>query len=381
MNLIDNVSIKEKFYDYSKKTGYAILENQSLIPENDPTIYLINSTVALFKNQMNKSLYIKDTALIQDCFRNNSDVNSFISLYFKMMGHVGMKTSLSKILNDILFLFQTCFCMELSKIHCYVHQNDQDLIDCWNENGLSSNLIFINELTPEYSTNWNYGDVYNLEGRGMTLAYHEPQSESPWIRKISLGNVIVVKNTVTNLEYVETGFGLDKLISFHYEYDIFQIPSNRILIQKIMNLEIGKDDAKVLSLLLKGIFKLFDEGVFPSNKKSGYLLKSTIKKLIRKLLSINGYQINSLISLYSEIFKSIEEVESMFKTDHHDLVVIELKKFVLNSEKNEQAAINFIQKNKLLNTIQLKKKTIETFGLLPHKVEQMFENEIHKEIN
>lgn len=372
--MITYVNEEAEIREYYLNRGYKFIENQQLLPQNDPTIFLINSTVALFKNQMNQGVSIEDTSLIQDCFRNNSDVNSLIPLYFKMFGHIGMKTSLHTILEDIISLFEKRFGMKKENLWCYVSSKDQDLIECWIKVGNPSTLVHMNEEKPEYATVWKYGDGYSLTGRGMTIVYRDVRQEKIRPKGISLGNIIVVKNEMTGMEYVETGFGYDRLLSFRHKNDVFQIPRNRRMIEKIEGLGISIEDAKVLSLLLKAVFKLLDEGICLGNKKDAYLLKTTMKKLILKLMDLEKYKKENISSMYERIYQSIQGQETFFKHSHHQLILAEVKRFIANLDTLEKSAVKLIRKNKSsCERKRLKQQIIESFGLTSEHTEKLLQ--------
>jgi len=81
--------IREKFLEYFKERGHAVVASSSLIPKEDPTLLFINSGMAQFKNLflgIEKREYTR-AATSQKCVRAGGKHNDLENVGFTVRHH------------------------------------------------------------------------------------------------------------------------------------------------------------------------------------------------------------------------------------------------------------------------------------------------------
>jgi alanyl-tRNA synthetase len=370
------------FYDFHSDKHYKIMENQPLLIKDDPTLLFVNSTVALFKNTMKNSEHIEDTALIQGCFRNNSNMKSLIPVYFRMFGHVGMRSSLSKITTNLIELLTNVFHIPSSQLYGVIWHEDKDLEGNWLNFGTRQNIVLQNDSSiTKYSTRWTYGKDFPLKGRGMTIVYHDQTQQlcegekcdvfCECNRYISLGNIILIQNETTGKEYVETGFGLERVLSIEHDADVFKIPSLRRKLNKLQELGLDSYSSKLLFNIMHGIIVLIEEKVVPGNKKENYILRALIRSLANELTTINKK--SEIFNVKIEIRKIFHSLmsEDVFSEANFKVVEQEVDRYLDLIKSSSRIAEKYIRKHSDLEKGMLKKKVMDTYGLPTHIIEQL----------
>lgn len=362
----------KRFYDYYAAKGYRLFDNQPLLVENDPTLLFVNSTIAPFKHGMMNGEEIPNTAQIQDCFRSNSTVESLIPLFFRMIGHVSMRGSLRKIMDDLIEFFNQVCGIATIQLYGVIHQSDKELQDAWTWSALKENMVLINGDTRKYSTRWKYGDGFGLSGRGMTIVFRSEQLNAcseqcdPHCncgKYVGLGNVIVVKSEQGDKEYIDTGFGLERLIACKYFNDPFKIPEHQIQLRKLNEIGFNNDGAKKVFNLMRGIFKLIEQGVVPYNKKESYVLKAIIRKLIIELSVFMNKDFSKVEAMYERVFDLLKGEEPLLTAVSNEIVIEEVRRYLSLMNKRVADAKRFIRKNSKLDKSLLKEQVTQTFGL------------------
>ncbi|MEC2054228.1 hypothetical protein I6J18_00225 (plasmid) [Peribacillus psychrosaccharolyticus] len=362
------------YLDFSKKSNYRIIENKSIIPKDDSTLLLMNSTIALFKKSIQNNEVIPDTALIQDCFRSNGDLNnSSLMLYFKMIGNIAMMDSIDKVLNDLISFFVDICEMPSSQIFGVIHIDDLDLQTAWLESELSGNMVFLKGgENSQYSTRWTYGEGYDFIGRGLTFVYDNPSLlkccpecdvKCNCSKYIQFGNLIIIESEISDRKYIDTGIGIERLASCNFYNDAYLLPEFKELVDNLVELGFEQDVSKKLINLIRGIFKLIEEEVTPGNKKEGYILKSLIRHLTNEIIIFNDKNVMQIQDVYESIFFIFKNSISEINDKNNIIVIGEMQKYTKSLYKGASQARKFIIKNIDLDDSFLIKKVISTFGL------------------
>jgi alanyl-tRNA synthetase len=376
-HMIEIASVEEveaayvKFY---KERGYRIYGNKPILSKDDPTLLLVNSTIALFKDAINNREFIPDTAQVQDCFRANGDLdNPAMMLYFKMVGNVAMIDSIDKVLNDFIsFLTDICK-IPSERIYGVIREDDTDLQRAWKTSPLRENLekVSVGEAL-QYSTRWTYGEGYNFTGRGLTIVCDNPSIPScgshcdikcPCDKYLQLGNLIIVESEEHENKYLDLGFGLERIAAYQSNNETYQLPEFQVLINELIGIGLGEAESKKIINLVRGAFKLIDVGVVPANKKEGYILKSIIRHLANELICHGGKEFKKVNDTYHSVYKVLEGFDNEINSNNNEWIVNEINKYINSIGKGINQAKKYIKKNKNQDKRLMKKELTSTYGI------------------
>lgn len=371
--------LTQSYIKYYTKKNYQIHENVPLSSLDDPTLFFVNSTIAVFKENIKNNEFILDTAQVQDCFRSNGNVDDpSLSLFFKMIGNVAMIESITTILNDFISFLIEIGQVSLKYIYGIISENDHDLQALWRSTLLTNNMVLIpDNKSDDYPTRWAYGKGYEFTGRGLTFVCDNPTIPkcSPKCnifcncsKYLAIGNLIIVESNLHQNKYIDLGCGLERIASYKYKNDLYLLPEMKNLVEKLINLGFNDISAKKIINLMRGIFKLIAEKVHPSNKKEGYILKSLIKYLINEIILLTSKDIDLINTIYNSIFQIMKHFDNEINDNYNIVLLSEISKSILNMNQNITSAQKFIRKNVTWPKEKLQQRITETFGLPPYIV-------------
>jgi alanyl-tRNA synthetase len=347
----------------------------------DSTLLFLNSTIALYKDAIANNAYIDKTATVQTCFRTNSDVHSL--MLFRMIGIEAMREVLDSVTEDFIsFLTDVCS-VDLEHLICVAHRSDTDLQELWLKSGNASNLVLTDENDDKYSTRWKYGDIYDMEGRGLTLVFNNPAiapcsdlcSYSCSCRKyMQFGNIIIVKNRITHTEYLDFGFGLERIISYHHENNIFEIRAFKRYIDILTNCNYPIERAESIFNLLRSINKLVASGINYGNKKCGYVLRSLTRNLIFELSAHNAFNLENELAItmeFTRIFHSLRQIGDEFSESREELIRSGIASYLRNLKNSICSARKYLENNSNIGVAEKKKVLRERYGIPEHILERI----------
>lgn len=359
--MLENLEVK--FMEICKQKGYTPLRSKSIISK-DPTLLFINSTIVAFKDNILKQEQINRHAIVQDCFRTNNLSSSLT--FFRMFGIIGMIDCLYDSASLICRYISEYGKISLDNVFCVVHKNDRYLQKLCIDLGFQERLLLTDEYDNNYSTRWKYGDTYNFFGKGLTLVYSNPSivpcSDNCSIlcgcsKYLQLGNIIII--SFGKYEYIDIGFGLERLMSCRYTNDIFLIPEYEKKKNLIKIIGYEEVNARIVCNLLFSIQKLISEDVAPGNKSAGYIYKKLIRSLADKIFEKTGSysfvnkELNTLCGLLS-----INIDDNLFSS-----VKNEIECYSYNIERNQTAALKILKKSVDLEEDEVRFILRDRFGL------------------
>jgi|GEM_PF-21620 len=258
----------ESFRVFFSERGYKYSDSLPL-RVNDPTLLLMNSTVAVFKDEMRLDESIGKRAMTQLCFRSKQKTVDYL-YSFNMAGVSADISHLDGAYEAILNYLEHCQ-IPREAIHVVLHPDDRTLVE-------ASRKLFdpghIHEATEngKYHVRWKFG-YSELSGRGLTLAakMEGGASSDPFSPCfVPLGNVILVDNG-SGERYVDVGFGVECILSYFYNGIIFDIPFFASQLEALREIDWLDGKEKFLLKALLGFITLYSEGIFPGSKKENYV--------------------------------------------------------------------------------------------------------------
>jgi len=304
--------IREKFLKFFKERGHKIVPSSSLLPKDDPSVLLTTAGMQQFKPYYTgekdpiKDFGSRRTVSIQKSFRT-SDIDSVGDeshlTFFEMLGNFSFGDYFKEEVIKWGWEFITKE-MGISPERCYVSvfngdpstssgqavPEDKESIKIWKSLGLPDNKI------KKCGRKDNFWGPTGKEGPCG------PTSEI-YVDGIEVWNLVFNEyyqhpdRTLTPLKQngVDTGMGLERLamavqnVPNVFETDLFKplIETNRIML----------DHSRAISFLIS-------DGVIPSNKERGYILR----RLMRRIMTIKGIEYADIENLLKRVVKEYKDL-------------------------------------------------------------------------
>ena len=357
--------IRKKFLEYFEKHQHKVVKSASLIPHNDPTLYLNNAGMVPFKNIFTgeESSDFQRATSSQKCMRVSGKHNDLENVgrtarhhtFFEMLGNFSFGDYFKKDAIKFAWEFLTkVLKLPKDKLWITVFHEDEEALKIWHEQEKIP-LDRIKKL-GEKDNFWSMGptgpcgpcseihieqDIPCGEGKSQTEC---KLGECDCDRFLEIWNLVFMqferKDDGSKIDLpkpsIDTGMGLERLASVlqghvsNYDSDLF-VP----LIQKICEVtqtQYGKDEeddvsVRVLSDHIRATVFLINDGVLPSNEGRGYVLRRIMRRAIRhgKRLGMN----------HAFFFKFIPVVLNQFQDAYPDLLENQdlIQKVIVNEEE------------------------------------------------
>ncbi len=334
-----HLELRKKFFDFWKSAprNHVIIPSASLVPENDPTTLFTGSGMQPMMPYLLGASHPLGTRLvnIQKCFRGQ-DIDEVgdnrHDSFFEMMGNWSLgdyfkKEQLSwywefliKILNfDKNKLHITCFegSSEFPK--------DIETYEIWKSLGIARDHIYFYGVEKNWwsrSGSPSQMPVEEIGGPDSEVFYDfgapvhagcHPNCDCGRFFEIGNNVFMTYQKTVDGFvslakKNIDFGGGLERtLAALNNDPDIFHT-------------DLFTKDPRIVADHLRAAVFLIADGVLPSNKDRGYILRRLIRRSVRFTLSIN---IDGIINIYREPYPYLLENQENIK----EVILAEEKKF------------------------------------------------------
>jgi alanyl-tRNA synthetase len=381
---MNHFKVRKKFFDFFKSKNHTVVPSSSLIPA-DPSVLLTTAGMQQFKPYYTGELNAlsdfgsKNTASIQKCFRTSDidEVGDETHLtFFEMLGNFSFGGYFKKEAINYAYEFLT---KELNLNIDYVTIFDPQKVDendwrksvsfdeesfkIWKEIGLSENKIHLEGVDNFWGPTGNEGPC----GPTTEIYIKNKNGKSVEIWNVVFNEYFCDKNkNLTKLQTagVDTGMGMERLmmivlgVSNIFETDLFypifeSLPQN--LPQKIQ---------RIIADHIRASVFLISDGVRPSNKETGYVLRRILRRIFvyEKIYNLEKNIFENLINKVFEIYKEIYHELKQNK----DLIFEEFNK---EKEKFLNSLNKGLKELEKINEIDAKSAfyLYETFGL-PYEI-------------
>ena len=365
------MNLREKFLDFFKSKGHKIMSSASLI-SSDPSVLLTTAGMEPFKSYFTlerdplKELKTQRVASCQKCFRT-SDLERIGDkthlTFFEMLGNFSFG---KKIVDDpknysasgyfkkaaIFWAYEFLFeKLQLKKNDFYVTvfkgeadiPFDEESFKIWHkEIGLKKEKIILKGKKD------NFWGPTGLEGPcGPTTEIY--------LRDIEVWNLVFnqyyqdqnKKLSLLKAFGVDTGMGLERLTMIYEKKDnVFEtslfLPLLKVIEKYAPTLKIKKK--RIFADHLRAIAFLTSEGLLPSNREAGYILR----RLIRRLTT----------------FAFLEKIKSQLFEAGLKKVIEEYQNFYPELLENEERILEvvFKEKEKFEKTLKMALKKVELYS-------------------
>ena len=381
---MNHSEIRKKFFDFFKSKSHKIVPSSSLIP-TDPSVLLTTAGMQQFKPYYTGELDAlsdfgsKNTVSIQKCFRTSDidEVGDETHLtFFEMLGNFSFGGYFKKEAINYAYEFLT---KELNLNIDYVtifnpqkvDENDwrksvpfdEESFKIWKEIGLGEDKIHVEGIDNFWGPTGSEGPC----GPTTEIYIKNKNGKSVEIWNVVFNEYFCDKNkNLTKLQTagVDTGMGMERLmmivlgVSNIFETDLFypifeSLPQN--LPQKIQ---------RIIADHIRASVFLISDGVRPSNKEAGYVLRRILRRIFvyEKIYNLEKNIFENLINKVFEIYKEIYPELKQNK----DLIFEEFNK---EKEKFLNSLNKGLKELEKINEIDAKSAfyLYETFGL-PYEI-------------
>ncbi len=336
--------IRQSFLDFFEKRGHKTVSSSSLIPD-DPSVLLTTAGIQQFKRYFTGELdALKDfgsqrTVSIQKCFRSSDieEVGDKTHLtFFEMLGNFSFGDYFKReaifwayeFVSDVLGISRERITVSVFKGDALISPEqsipfDEDSYKIWHEEiGIPKEKIILGARQDNF---WGptgdegpCGPCTEIYVDGVEVwnnvfnEYYKEKNET--FRKAEKPGV-------------DTGMGLERLSSIiQGTDDVFETDLFRPLVLKIKELAPVLDEriVKTLADHLRASAFLIADGVRPSNKEAGYILR----RLLRRIMA---YSVK--YDIHADLFpESVEIIKEKFGKIYPELNEI---KMILEVSENE----------------------------------------------
>ena len=337
--------IIQKFIDFYKDREHAEIPNVSLVPENDPTTLFVNAGMFPLDPFLMGESHPLGTRLVnvQRCLRLE-DIEKVgdnrHTTAFHMLGNWSLNDYFKK--EQLVWIYEFLFDilkLDPKRIYSTVFGGNQDVPQDEVSVGILESVFSAQEVEAKESpvTVWPFGNwwmrgdtVGELGGPDSEIFYYVGDDvesfglgQSPEENEndfIEVGNSVFMQYIRTeggwrqmDRKNVDFGGGLERLaLAVQSKSDVFETDNFWPIIQKLETLtglkynqikEVTKNMRIIADHIRSSVFLAMD-GVVPSNKDQGYILRRLLRRIVRagKSLGLERNISVGLVSVVAEMF-------------------------------------------------------------------------------
>ena len=402
------IEIRNKYLNFFKKHGHAVIPSAPLIPENDPSVLFTTAGMQPLVPYLlgEKHPAGKRLTDYQKCVRTNDieEVGDNRHLtYFEMLGNWSLGDYFKEEAVSMSFEFLTKeLGIPADKISVTCFAGDEDAprdevtAECWRKAGIPDERIYFYGKDD----NWWIAGEDGPCGPDTEMFYDtgkEPCSENCQ-PSCDCGKYVEIWNNVF-MEYykskdgkysklkqqnVDTGMGLERITfllqgkTTPFDTELFAPVMEKLeSLQKVDDIK----SRRIIAEHLRSSMMIISDGGRPSNIDRGYILRRLIRRMTRHLnkLQISLDELVGLIELDIDILKEMYPELDKNRDTIKQVILEEKDKFVKTLSHGEKEFEKAIQRLKQENKDTIDGQTIfklyETYGFPPEITSDLAEEQ------
>ncbi len=311
--------LRDIYLKFFESKGHLAMPSYPLVPQNDPSILLINAGMTPLKPYFTGTEVPPRNRVTtcQKCIRTpdieNVGKTSRHGTFFEMLGNFSFGDYFK---NEAIpwawELFTEVLEIPEDRLFVSVYEEDDEAYNIWNkEVGLSTDKIFRMGKADNF---WEHGtgpcgpcsEIYFDRGVDKGCGKPECTVGCDCDRFIEVWNLVFTQfdrqedgsYEPLKKKNIDTGMGLERLACVMQDVDnIFEVDTIKNVLNhvcKIANVEYGKEYKKDVSIRvitdhIRSTSMMISDGVLPSNEGRGYVLRRLLRRAARhgKLLGID----------------------------------------------------------------------------------------------
>lgn len=358
--MLTSHDIRQRFLDFFAKRGHAILPSASLVPENDPSVLFNTAGMQPLVPYLMGQKHPLGTRLAsaQKCVRTGDieEVGNHKNLtFFEMLGNWSLGDYFKEDAIRWSFEFLTSkeegLGFDPSRLYVTVFEGDDDAprdleaVEIWKKYVPEHRIYFL----PKKNNWWSPGDngpcgpdtemFYDVTPEGLGDLSHDE-----YVAADDAGRVVEIWNDVF-MEYekkdgavigklsqknVDTGSGLERVTmivqgkSNVYDCDLFSPVMDFI---RGNAPEYAERSARIIADHLRSSLFMVGDGVLPSNKDQGYIVRRLVRRAAVQLrmMGISDASVADMLRLFQSVYGSA--YPEMLSRSVIDVIVAEISKF------------------------------------------------------
>ena len=395
------IEIRNKYLEFFKRYGHAVIPSAPLIPENDPSVLFTTAGMQPLVPYLLGEKHPEGTRLTdyQKCVRTNDidEVGDNRHLtYFEMLGNWSLGDYFKEESIAMSFEFLTKelgIPVEKLSVTCFAGDEDcpRDEIaaNAWKKAGILENHIYYYGKDDNWWIAGEEGpcgpDTEMFYDTGKPACSDDCQPSCDCGKYVEIWNNVFMeyfkdKNGYSKLKQknVDTGLGLERMTMLlqgketPFDTELF-VPIMKKLeeLQKIDSIE----SRRIVAEHLRSSMMIVSDGGRPSNLDRGYVLRRLIRRMIRHMnkLQINLDELSTLIDInvdnlkemYPDLAKNREIIKSVILEEKEKFV-----KTLVNGEREFQKEINKLKDTKKLSG-KVVFKLYDTYGFPPEVTKEL----------
>lgn len=399
------IEIRNKYLDFFKRHGHAVIPSAPLIPENDPSVLFTTAGMQPLVPYLLGEKHPEGTRLtdFQKCLRTNDidEVGDNRHLtYFEMLGNWSLGDYFKEESIAMSFEFLTKelgIPVEKLSVTCFAGdedcQRDEVTASCWRKAGIPEDRIYYFGKDD----NWWIAGEEGPCGPDTEMFYDtgKPKCSENCNPSCGCGKYVEIWNNVfmeffktkdgkyTKLKQhnVDTGLGLERMTMLlqgketPFDTELFKPVMDKL--QELAGENDSIESRRIVAEHLRASMMIIQDGGLPSNVDRGYILRRLIRRMVRHLrkLQINLNELEELIDLNIETLKEMYPELHQNSNKIKSVIIEEKDKFEKTLERGER------EFNKIVNRMKNEgKDTIsgqdlftlyETYGFPPEVTQDL----------
>ena len=370
------IEIRNKYLDFFKRHGHAVIPSAPLIPENDPSVLFTTAGMQPLVPYLLGEKHPEGTRLtdFQKCLRTNDidEVGDNRKLtYFEMLGNwsVGDYFKEESIAMSFEFLTKELgIPVEKLSVTCFAGdedcQRDEVTASCWKKAGIPEDRIYYFGKDD----NWWIAGEEGPCGPDTEMFYDtgKPKCSENCNPSCGCGKYVEIWNNVfmeffktkdgkyTKLKQhnVDTGLGLERMTMLlqgketPFDTELFKPVMDKL--QELAGENDSIESRRIVSEHLRSSMMIIQDGGLPSNVDRGYILRRLIRRMVRHLrkLQINLNELGELIDLNIDTLKEMYPELHQNSNKIKSVIIEEKDKFEKTLERGER------EFNKIVNRMK-----------------------------
>ena len=370
------IEIRNKYLDFFKRHGHAVIPSAPLIPENDPSVLFTTAGMQPLVPYLLGEKHPEGTRLtdFQKCLRTNDidEVGDNRHLtYFEMLGNWSLGDYFKEESIAMSFEFLTKelgIPVEKLSVTCFAGdedcQRDEVTASCWRKAGIPEDRIYYFGKDD----NWWIAGEEGPCGPDTEMFYDtgKPKCSENCNPSCGCGKYVEIWNNVfmeffktkdgkyTKLKQhnVDTGLGLERMTMLlqgketPFDTELFKPVMDKL--QELAGENDSIESRRIVSEHLRSSMMIIQDGGLPSNVDRGYILRRLIRRMVRHLrkLQINLNELGELIDLNIETLKEMYPELHQNSNKIKSVIIEEKDKFEKTLERGER------EFNKIVNRMK-----------------------------
>ena len=370
------IEIRNKYLDFFKRHGHAVIPSAPLIPENDPSVLFTTAGMQPLVPYLLGEKHPEGTRLtdFQKCLRTNDidEVGDNRHLtYFEMLGNWSLGDYFKEESIAMSFEFLTKelgIPVEKLSVTCFAGdedcQRDEVTASCWRKAGIPEDRIYYFGKDDNWWIAGEEGpcgpDTEMFYDTGKTKCSKNCNPSFGGGKYVEIWNNVFMeffktkdgKYTKLKQHNVDTGLGLERMTMLLQGKET---PFDTELFKPVMDKlqeSAGENDSiesrRLVAEHLRASMMIIQDGGLPSNVDRGYILRRLIRRMVRHLrkLQINLNELGELIDLNIETLKEMYPELHQNSNKIKSVIIEEKDKFEKTLERGER------EFNKIVNRMK-----------------------------